>query len=207
MPGASDRGPMVWFVRHAESIWNEAGLVQGQADAPGLSAAGTLQAEQLAVRLAGCGAGAVLSSDLLRAMETARPIAARLSVPVTSEPMLRERDLGAAQGRPTTSLVPSESGYDGTVVVDPDARPAGGESLRQLYQRVGRCLEELRRSPLAPAMVVVTHGGFLRAARAWLAGTAVDAMGWTDEPNAEVWQVDLGRDRTRIEPSRQRQAR
>jgi probable phosphoglycerate mutase len=137
-------------------------------------------------------------------METAHPIAARLSVQVTADPMLRERDLGAAQGEPTSSLHPSVSGHDGTVVVDPDARPPGGESLRQLYQRVGRCLDQLRFAPPGPTIVVVTHGGFLRTARAWLSGKSVDAMGWPEEPNGGLWRVDLGDAyRTRLGTTRQ----
>lgn len=183
---------MVWFVRHAQSVWNEAGLVQGQSEAPGLTDAGRAQAAQLAEQLADCGAGVVMSSDLRRAMETAQPIAHRLSVPLVADRTLRERALGDAEGRPVELLTPAVSGHDWKTVVDPDARPAGGESMRELYERVALRLGEFRRSPHAAAMVVVTHGGFLRTAKACLDGTPVASMVWPDQPNASVWRVDFG---------------
>jgi 2,3-bisphosphoglycerate-dependent phosphoglycerate mutase len=184
-------GPIVWFVRHAQSIWNEARLVQGQSDAPGLSSLGIGQARELAARLAGTGAGSVLSSDLLRAMETAGPIAARLGVSLDADPQLRERNLGAFEGGSSAELIPAVTGYDGGGVVDPDARPPGGESLRELYARVNGCVEGFRSSPPAPVFVAVTHGGFMRVARACLEGTSVDSMRWPATPNAVVWRVDL----------------
>ena len=136
MEEITHHGPVVWFVRHAQSVWNEAGIVQGQALAPGLTEAGKVKAELVAQQLMGCGAGVVLTSDLLRARQTASPIAHRLSVPLVVDPTLRERNLGTAEGRPSSFLLTSTSGHNGEVVVDPDARPAGGESLRQLHARL-----------------------------------------------------------------------
>jgi broad specificity phosphatase PhoE len=185
------RGPIVWFARHAESVWNEAGLVQGQADAPGLTETGVLQARELAIRLAGCGTEVVVSSDLQRAVETARIIAEALGVPLVTEALLRERDLGGIEGGSQAQLVGELSGHDGTRVTDADARPIGGESLRDLYTRVARCLEGFRDSPPARCFVAVTHGGFLRVAQNLLEGRAVEAMRWPSTPNAVLWRVDL----------------
>jgi broad specificity phosphatase PhoE len=186
-----DMGPVVWFARHAESVWNEAGLVQGQADAPGLTETGVGQARELATRLAGCGAEVVVTSDLRRAVETARIIAEALGVPLVTESLLRERDLGTIEGGSQAQLVGELSGHDGTTVTDADARPIGGESLRDLYGRVGRCLEGFRSSPPAACFVAVTHGGFLRVAMNLLEGRAVEAMSWPSTPNAVLWRVEL----------------
>lgn len=191
MPIHPDPGPVVWFARHAESVWNEAGIVQGQADAPGLHDAGREQARRLAGRLVGSGAELIVTSDLRRAVETAQVVARMLEVPVAYEPLLRERDLGNVEGEPQVRLVGELSGHDGDVVVDADARPEGGESLRELYARVERCLEGFRTSPPAPRFVAVTHGGFLRVARNVLAGTPADDMTWPPTPNAGLWWVDL----------------
>src|SRR5271166_4238418 len=131
----------LFLVRHGESDWNIEGLVQGQLPAaPGLTRTGVEQALAAAEALAITAAELVLSSDLRRATETASLIAARLGVPLQLDPRLRERALGAAEGRSSVALDPAEIGYSGEVVTDADARPAGGESLRQLHARVSRFL-------------------------------------------------------------------
>jgi broad specificity phosphatase PhoE len=190
MPGHGD-SPIVWLARHAESEWNKAGIVQGQANAPGLTEAGVVQARALATRMAGRGAEVVVTSDLLRAVETARVIAETLGVPLVTEPLLRERDLGSIEGGSQAQLVGELSGHDGAAVTDADARPIGGESLRDLAARVERCLEGFRSWPPAPRFVAVTHGGFLRVALNLLQGRTVDAMTWPETPNAVLWRVDL----------------
>jgi 2,3-bisphosphoglycerate-dependent phosphoglycerate mutase len=185
------RRPIAWLVRHAQSVWNAEALVQGQDPAaPGLTADGTAAARRLADRLAGCGAGAVLASDLRRAVETAAPIAARLGVPLRTDARLRERNLGVLEGGPSAALDPALLGWGGGGV-DPGARPPGGESLRELYARALGWVEAVRRDPPAPVFVAVTHGGFLRVALACIAGEGLDAMRPTPIPNGALWRADL----------------
>lgn len=57
---------------------------------PGLGDVGRAQAAQLAEHLADAGVRAVYASHLRRAQETAAPLAARLSLPVTTDEGLRE---------------------------------------------------------------------------------------------------------------------
>ncbi len=185
-------GLVVWLVRHAESVWNQAGLVQGQADAPGLTPSGAAHARALAEFLAGTGAAAVVSSDLRRAVETARPIAARLGATLVTDRRLRERNLGRLEGGPASLLGPELSGDTATGQVDPDVRPAGGETLRELSARVEDWLEAVRWSPPAPSFVAVTHDGVLRALRALLSGRPPEAMAAPSIPNGVVWRVELG---------------
>ena len=180
------------FVRHGESGWNRARLVQGQSPAaPGLTSAGRAQAAAAAAALADSGAGLLLASDLRRAAETAEPIAARLGLPVRLEPRLRERAFGVAEGRPGSELTQAQTGLGAGLVTGPDARPAGGESLRDLCQRVAGLLGGLLAAGPARPVVLVTHGGTIRAAQAWLAGVPVDGMPWQDVPNAAVLAVPV----------------
>lgn len=191
-------GPL-YLVRHGESGWNRADLVQGQsADAPGLTEAGRAHAAAVAGQLAGSGAALVLSSDLRRAVETAAPIAARLGTPVRLEPRLRERALGAAEGLPAAQTGPAGMGFSGETVTDPDAAPAGGESLRQLYVRITGLLGSLldgswaadgAELPAAGPVVLVTHGGPVRVTRAWLAGHGPEEMTWPPVRNGSLLKV------------------
>jgi probable phosphoglycerate mutase len=182
---------VVWLVRHAESVWNKEARVQGQGPAPGLTAAGLAQARGLAEGLAGSGATTVVTSDLRRAVETARLIAGRLGVVLQTEPRLRERSLGSLEGGPSSSLVTAVTGYDDQRVVDLDARAPGGESLRELYTRASAWLAEVRTAPRDLVLVAVTHGGFLRVLRDCLAGVAPEAALVPPTPNGVVWRAEL----------------
>jgi broad specificity phosphatase PhoE len=180
----------LFLVRHGESGWNRERLIQGQSQAaPGLTAAGREDAAAAAGGLADSGAAFILASDLRRAVETALPIAARLGVPVRLEPRLRERLLGTAEGRPSDQVDPGELGVTGTRITDPDACPPGGESVRQLYDRVISVLGELLSSSPGRRIIVVTHGGPIRVARAYRAGLGVEEMTWSAVPNGSIVAV------------------
>jgi broad specificity phosphatase PhoE len=160
----------LWLIRHAESAWNAMGLWQGQAD-PGLSARGAEQASALARRLAGEGIEAIVASDLRRARETARIVAEALGLELVCDPRLRERDLGSWSGLSTPQIAgrwPAELAR--VRARDPDFRPGGGESIRDVRARVGAFLRELAERPGPARWAVVTHGGVIRALRPAAAG-------------------------------------
>jgi len=181
------RPATLFLVRHGESGWNRERLIQGQSPmAPGLTTAGREDASGAADDLAGSGADLILASDLRRAVETALPIAARLGVPLRLESRLRERLLGTAEGRPSDQVHPHELGVTGRRVTDPDARPPGGESVRQLYDRVTGLLSDLLSSPPGRRIILVTHGGPIRVARAYLAGLSAAEMTWPTVPNGSI---------------------
>ena len=92
----SDRRTLFLF-RHGETDWNREGRLQGHTDTP-LNAAGLAQAEALAERLRVYRPDAVVSSDLTRALTTARIIAGALGVPLMTDDGLRETSVGEAEG-------------------------------------------------------------------------------------------------------------
>lgn len=172
----------VWLVRHGESTWNSKGLVQGQRD-PGLSPIGRQQVAQCVRALAAAAPPeALYSSDLRRALESAAPIAEALGLEVRVERALRERSLGDAEGRPTAMLGPESSGVTDGWVVDADAAPTGGESVRELYGRVVSCAARIL-SLHRGDVVLVCHGGVVRVLSAWLDGIAPDQMAWPEVEN------------------------
>jgi probable phosphoglycerate mutase len=173
----------LWLVRHGESTWNALGLCQGQLAGPKLTARGRRQAHRCARALRGEPIGRLVTSDLQRAVETAAPIAGLLGLDPVVDPGLRERSLGAAEGAPTEALGAERSGVAGGRVVDPDAAPAGGESVRQLYDRVVACTSEHLRHGQGD-LVLVCHGGVVRVLLAWMAGDGPDAMAWPEVHNA-----------------------
>jgi len=88
---------LLFLFRHGETDWNREGRLQGHTDTP-LNATGLAQAEALARRLRPHRLDAILSSDLSRALTTGRIIAEALGLLLTSDPGLRETNVGAAEG-------------------------------------------------------------------------------------------------------------
>jgi broad specificity phosphatase PhoE len=179
------------LVRHGESVWNSRNLVQGQSPvAPGLTTAGKKQTLALATRLRNSGAKLVFSSDLCRAVETALPIASVLGVPLERDPRLRERAFGALEGLSNEDIDSAAVGIESTCVTSIDTRPRGGESIRELYSRVARFFDDLSRfRQIDHPVVIVTHGGVVRVAIAYLSGTEPEDLAWTQVPNGSVVKI------------------
>ena len=87
----------IFLVRHGETVDNARRIMQGQTHGM-LNEHGREQAEGVAERLASEEIDAVVASDLRRAIQTAEIISARHGLPVTTTPLLRERDWGSFTG-------------------------------------------------------------------------------------------------------------
>jgi 2,3-bisphosphoglycerate-dependent phosphoglycerate mutase len=179
----------LFMVRHGESTWNVLGLVQGHADGPTLTDKGRRQSAQVAEQFRRGRVGAIYSSDLARARETAAFVGQALGLPVAVDPALRERCFGSAEGLPLGALDAADSGIRGDRVVDATARPDGGESLDEVYERVGSFLERLGGEGHRGDVVVVSHGGAIRAMRAFCAGVPMRGTQWDVVANGSVSTV------------------
>jgi probable phosphoglycerate mutase len=133
--------------------------------------------------------GAVYSSDLWRAQETAAFVGEAFGLSVATDPALRERCFGSYEGLPQSALDAVDSGICGDQVIDPTARPDGGESLDELYERVGSFLERLQGEHHAGDVILVTHGGTIRAMRAFCAGVPMNGTPWDVVPNGSASPV------------------
>jgi broad specificity phosphatase PhoE len=99
---------------------------------------------------------------------------------------LRERSFGAAEGGPSALLGPDRLGIDAERVVDADAAPGGGESVRQLYERASSFVRRLVSCHGDGDLVVVCHGGVLCVVLAWLDGVGPEGMAWPPVANGLV---------------------
>ena len=148
-------------VRHGETVWNVSGCQQGQQDSE-LSELGIRQARATADALAGEQIDALYSSDLGRAMQTARMIGQRLRMEVTSDVRLRERHLGIMQGKTFEQIEQTlPEAYARFRSDDPDYEIPQGESARQRFDRSTACAEDLARRHTGGRILLVTHGGIL----------------------------------------------
>jgi len=175
------------LLRHGQSEWNVARRLQGQVGDVPLTALGLEQARAAAATLAGRNIVAVHSSDLLRARRTAEVIGTALGLPVELDVRLREQSYGTLEGLPSADVL-AAAPYDFT---DPDARAPGGESLRDVHDRMGRCLTAFARRYEGGECVVVSHGDAIRIGLAWLDGIGPGQVPWRETPNGSVTTVRL----------------
>jgi broad specificity phosphatase PhoE len=84
-----------------------------------------------------------------------------------------------------------ESGISGYRVVDEDASPREGESLRQLLRRASDFMEDLRLNRTGQRLLLVTHGGTIRALRAYCQGESMMDREWDRVGNCSIWDVTL----------------
>lgn len=184
----NDDDATIWLVRHGESTWNALGLVQGHADGPKLTKKGRQQSARIAESFRYSGVEVMYASDLERAQETATIIDKVLGIGVRTDRALRERSFGSHEGRPSHALDAAASGILADRVIDPAARPEGGESLDEVYRRARAFVERVREQHSGD-IIVVTHGGTIRAMRAYGAGMAMNGMAWDPVPNGSVWDI------------------
>jgi broad specificity phosphatase PhoE len=173
------------LVRHGQSEWNAAGLMQGQTGHIPLTPLGHTQAAAAAGELAGLGPGALFSSDLLRAVQTAEHCARATGLPIVTSPALREQGYGELEGRPSRDL------WDVVDWADAHWSAPGGESLAELHGRVEAFLKDLSAEPPADVIALVTHGDTIRAAQAVVAGLGPDAMPAVTPHNGTVTRLEL----------------
>jgi len=168
----------ILLVRHGETEWNRERRVQGWAPV-GLSERGHDQANRLASRLATeHSVDRLISSDLRRTVETARPIIRAVDGELTTDRRWRERNFGVLQGLDYGELFLGHPEFTLTEVGYTAAKacPEAGESLIEQRKRVLDAFRELR-AELAndETAVVVTHGGPLYLILGWIHGLDIVA--------------------------------
>ena len=155
----------VWFVRHGMTEWNVQGRFCGRSDIS-LSSKGREQAQWLATRLRSLVSRpvTVYASDLPRAYETASSITTSFATPVIVSKEWREIDFGDFEGLTYSEVetrYPEHLGF----FTEPDKyAPLHGEALSDVVQRTQRELKSiLQQSSSTQSIIIVSHGGALRA--------------------------------------------
>ncbi|POR56104.1 phosphoglycerate mutase [Paraburkholderia eburnea] len=189
----------ILFIRHGETDWNRIKRIQGHIDIP-LATSGVEQAQRLGARYAqeardGARLDAIWSSDLMRAQQTAQPIAQALGLTVQLTEGLRERNYGAFQGHDSDEIAdrfPDE--YAHWQTRDPGFAPPDGESQRELYHRVLHALEPILAKHPQGRIACVAHGGVLDCIYRFANGIGLEAPRAWPLLNTSVNVVDFERD-------------
>jgi len=168
--GASRRPRRIVLWRHGRTSWNAERRFQGQTDVA-LDETGLAQAARAATALARLEPAVIISSDLSRARVTADALAALSGAEVREDAGLRETFAGEWEGLTRPELEERFGDQLAEWSADPDVRPGGGETRREVAERmVGSITEALADVEPGGTLVVATHGGAARAAAGALLG-------------------------------------
>jgi broad specificity phosphatase PhoE len=199
----------ITLLRHGESVGNLESRWQGQADSP-LTATGREQASALADRWASeerkfdC----IFSSPLRRAKETAEIIAYVLNVPLETDPIWMERDIGAVAGMTAAEV---NRRLPRRAFITPFEPLVGGEGEGDwaLFLRAGQALHRLLMRT-AGRYLVVSHGGLLNQLMYAVVGITPSANSSGPRfrfkntgfahlvyyPHSDRWQINVLNDRS-----------
>lgn len=150
------------FMRPGETDWNRLERWQGTVAVP-LNETGRAQARRLAQYIRNTGMGALYTSDLKRAVETAQIIAEALELQPIQDARLRERSVGIWQGltrREIASWYPEEFAQ---LQADPENyRIPGGESRRDVRERLRAFMADLFANEQSEVVGILSHTTAMR---------------------------------------------
>ncbi|MDF2647558.1 MAG: phoE [Paenibacillus sp.] len=144
----------IGFIRHGSTEWNRLGKLQGQLDTE-LTGEGREQARLLGLRLAQETWDGIISSDLMRARETAQIVSDLSGIPIIrTDKRLRERKYGQVEG---TTVAEREERWG----PDWKLQALGQESDDDLWKRWTELEEELIQAYPNGKILLISHGGFI----------------------------------------------
>ena len=148
--------PNIYLLRHGQTDWNLERRIQGHLDMP-LNETGRKEALVCLEKLSSLDIDNIVSSDLIRAKETAQIINEKLHLPICFDSRLREIHFGDLQGRVIQDI--KENEWD---IFNKTPYQLNAESLNDVYHRVKSFFEEIDKSKNT---LIVTHGGVIRMAK------------------------------------------
>ena len=166
----------VYLARHGEVLHAAEGRFFGHTDVA-LSPVGVAQAATLGERLAAEPIEAVYASDLLRARESATPLAVARGMDVIALPPLREMAMGRWEGLTAEEIQGREPDAFATWMASVGEFPfPEGESVPDLVARAWPAFEGLAEAHAGAPFAIVAHGGTNRAILCRLLGLPLDRL-------------------------------
>ncbi len=183
----------LWLVRHGSyGLLGKA--LGGRADHP-LDEAGRHEAGRAGAWLAAAALGAVLSSPVRRARETAEILARHAGLPVIEAPDFSEIDFGEWSSRSFASLSgdPAWETWNRNRGL---ARVPGGETMLEAQLRSIRGL--WRAAALAPSVAIVTHADIIRAIVLHILGSPLDFYDRLEIPPGSLTEIEFEAAQARV---------
>lgn len=195
----------LYLVRHAETVWNRAGIYQGREDSP-LTLLGFHQALAVGRRLLeepiDWRRATVACSTAFRCRQTAAVLSDAMGldpIGIAFDERLRERCYGVWEGLTEAEIAARfEAEWKAGTANPWNHAPSGGESFAEVAARVGSWLAE---RPQGRPLLVVAHGGSGRVLRGLWLGMDGPATLTLHRPHTSVFRLDgEGMTELRAEP-------
>jgi broad specificity phosphatase PhoE len=144
------------LLRHGQTPMSVQKRYAGRSDVP-LTDVGVQQAAAAAKRLASAGVGVIVTSPLLRAVQTAQEVAAVTGVALVTDDGFRETDFGAWEGLTFAEVRERWPAEVTTWLADPEVAPPGGESFTDVSARVTAALDRVLAARAGQTVLIVSH--------------------------------------------------
>jgi probable phosphoglycerate mutase len=144
------------LLRHGQTPMSVQKRYAGRTDVP-LTEVGVQQAAAAAKRLASAGLGVIVTSPLLRTVQTAHAVAAVTGAAVVTDDGFRETDFGAWEGLTFAEVRERWPAEMTAWLADPEVAPPGGESFTDVSARVTAALDRVLAARAGQTVLVVSH--------------------------------------------------
>ncbi|MHA0917064.1 histidine phosphatase family protein [Kosakonia cowanii] len=186
----------VILVRHAQTQWNRAGMIQGQQDSPVTERGERETAALLAALKDECyAAECVFSSPLARARSMGEQLAALFQAPLVIDAALMEQSFGRYEGLSTQDL---QAEADALFAHDAAFCPPGGESLAQAVQRMLAFLQLQHSRAAHKTLCVVSHGHVTQGLLALLKEGSLENFARYAQPNASYAVLEMAEEKCEV---------
>lgn len=177
------------LIRHGETEKNICNGLHALNDPEKLNETGRKQMEMTAIRLKRLSPSKIYSSKEKRALESARILSDFLHIPVKEIDGIQERNWGVFTGKPWEEV---------KRILDPMTLneryhyvPQGGESWETFEHRLIEAMTKIVNDNTEETVVVVTHGGAIRALMPFLLGVPKEESFKYDPDNASLTIFDF----------------
>ncbi|MFT7626170.1 MAG: broad specificity phosphatase PhoE [Myxococcota bacterium] len=185
-------GTRLTLLRHGTTKANQDGLFLGQTDVP-LNDHGRLEARALGARMASAGVDVLISSDLIRARDTAQQVAEATGLEVTLDPRFREMHLGDFEEVPAKQVHREHPELIARWISDPGSVRMPGaeaESLGEVQQRAVAGIEAHVAANPGKHLVVVSHTFTLLMVMCWATGLDLSAFRRFHVDRASITRIE-----------------
>jgi len=144
------------LLRHGQTPMSVQKRYAGRSDAP-LTGVGVQQAAAAAKRLASADLGVIVTSPLVRAVQTAQEVATVTGAAVVTDDGFRETDFGAWEGLTFAEVRERWPAELATWLADPEVAPPGGESFTDVSARITAALHRVLADRAGQTVLIVSH--------------------------------------------------
>ena len=172
-------------------------VLAGRMPGVGMTERGRAEIASQAERLATEKIAAIYASPLQRTRESAEILAARLGLPIAFRDDLLELDFGEWTGT-TFDAIRADPRWQAWSTQRSLAAIPGGESMREVQQRVVAALLELNEQHLHETVVLVSHGDVIRAVLLFALGMPLDFYNRIEIGQGSISTINIGASGIRV---------